>query len=131
MRHKLLTALFYVGAALATANWLEYGLFEGYGGKILMRVAVLGSATFVVGGLVSLFQARYGVMLGSVAAILSWPYFAALSMYVPWRDLGWFVRTRDHGADQIVAIFFLLAATVYCLTQLRRLSKPQPTLSSE
>ena len=118
-KSKILALLFYAAACLATANWLDYGLAEGYSGRGLMYLAAFGSAAIGIGAIAALVSFRYGVMLGSSALCLLWPYFALLLFVLPWTRLLWVGRVQYHGIDQIAALFFLLAATVYSLTQRR------------
>ena len=89
-----------------------------------MRIALVGSALLGIACLMSLFNLRYGVLLGSVALCLSWFYFGPLAMYIPWNRLIWFITIQYHGAEQAAALFFLLAATIFTLTQRRYWSKP-------
>jgi len=127
MRQKLVAAIFYAAAALATANWLDYGFAEGYGGATLMSVALVGSAVLGFGCLVSLFRLQYGMILGSLGACLSWPYFAFLAISLPWHEFLWFVRIHYHGIDQLAAILLLFAATIYSVVQRKHLwPSPQP-----
>ena len=118
---RVVTAIVYASAALATGNWVVYALWseqQYYGNwfvHTLLRIAVVGSVVFGSACVVSLFQLRYAVVLGSVAACLSWIYFAPFAAYLPWRDFVWLVRFRDHGDAQVAAVLFLLIATVYSL----------------
>ncbi len=121
MRNKLAATIFYAAAALATTNWLDYGFAEGYGHVTLMRVALVGSALLGIGCLFSLFRLRYGVILSSVGVCFSWPYFALLAITLPWHEFVWFVRIHYHGVDQMAAILFLLAATIYSIAQRKHL----------
>lgn len=126
MRYKFLAALFYATATLATANWLDYGLAEGYGGRALMYIAVGGSVLLGAGALAALFNIRYGVILGSIGLCFSWPYFLSIAVFLPWNQLVWFIRVQYHGADQMAAIVFLLAATIYSIKQ-HKYWKPSQT----
>jgi hypothetical protein len=124
MKQKFLAALLYAAAALATANWLDYGLAEGYQYKALMEIAVAGSVAFGIAFLVALFKFRFGVIAGSLASCLAWPYFAVLLAFVPWSGLVPFVRYRYHGADQLVALACLVVVTVYLVVQRGHLRLP-------
>lgn len=116
---KISATVFYASACVATANWLDYGLAEGYGGKALMYLAAVGSAALLVAAITALFTPRYGIVAGSAALCLLWPYFALLMFFIPWGRLLWLGKVQYHGMDQILALFFLLIATAYSLTQRR------------
>ncbi len=89
-----------------------------------MLIASAGSAMFLLGCVMSLFNLSYGITLGSFAACLSWPYFGLLIVFFPFGKLIWFVRFHHHGADQIAAVVCLLSATLYTITQRKRLTPP-------
>jgi hypothetical protein len=119
MKQKLISLFCYAAAALATANWLDYGLTEEYGHKALMQIAVAGSVAFGVGCLASLFRIRYGIIFGVVGACLTWPYFILLMTALPWSNLNRLVRVQYHGRDEIVALLCLLVATSYTIIERR------------
>ena len=117
--HKVIAAIVYASAALATGNWLDYALWpeQPHHGPVdtLLRIAVVGSVIFGLASLVSLFRLPYAAALGVLAASLSWIYFALVVLYLPWRDLAQLVRIHDHGDAQVIAILALLVATLYSL----------------
>ncbi len=127
MRYRVVAAIFYALAALATANWLDYGFAEGYGHVTLMSAALMGSAVLGIGCLVSVFQLRYGVILGTVGLCFSWPYFATWVISLTLGQSLLFIRIQLHGVDLMAAILFLLAATVYSIAQ-RKLLWSSPNL---
>jgi hypothetical protein len=121
MRDKLTAAILYAIAALANANWLDYGFAEGYPRTTLMSIALVGSGFLGIGCLVSLYRLRYGMILGFIGVCLSWPYFAVLAIALPWRQLVWVITIRYHGIDEMAAIVFLLVATIYSIVQRKQL----------
>jgi len=119
LTRRVAAAIMYGSAALATGNWLDYALWpeQPHYGPVdtLLRIALVGSVIFGLACLVSLFRLQYAVVLGLLAACLSWTYFALVAVYLPWRNLVWLVRIYDHGDAQVGAILFLFIATLYSL----------------
>ena len=124
---RVISAIVYVAAAIATSNFLEFLLWNqtlGYQPvDILLRMAVVGSVTFGLAFLVAFFRWGYAVVLGSVAACFSWPYFGLATVFFHWRELA---RLKDAvylgDGDEtnvfgLAAIFFLLISTVYSLIE--------------
>ena len=86
---RLRSALLLGATAVATANWLDYGLWpeQPHGGQTLMRVALVGCVVLAVACLVTAFQSTYGLVIALVGEGLSWPYFGALAVNLPWPKL--------------------------------------------
>lgn len=119
---KVFSAIVLLVAALAEAQWLAvFYILEsdaGYGLPKLAKLAVGGCLLYVLGCAVSLLRYRFGVVLGVVAAGLSWPHFALLAASIPWRDFAWVLKSDVGGGPKIIALFGLLAATIWSLWQL-------------
>ena len=111
------TAFAYVAAAVTTANWIDYAMWpeQPYGHQILLRISFVGSGLFGIGCLVSLFRFRSASIFGMAGACFSWPYFSILAADMPWSKFVWLVTVHDHGAAQVMSIFFLTMATVFSL----------------
>ena len=117
VKQRVIGAIIYALVALATANWIEYGLWSGqpYGHQGPMRVALAGTAAFAISIFLSLLRSRFELLFGVVGIGLSWPYFGLLAADLPWKDVVWLVRIHVHGLDQVAAILFLIVATIYVL----------------
>lgn len=119
---KTFSALIYLTASLTAANWLGwYHMLQednSRGLPALAKLAVGGCVIFAAGCLLSLFNSRFGIILGGIAACMSWPYFGFLAAYLPWRDFVWLVKSDVGGWAKVTAVFGLLPATIWSLLQL-------------
>ena len=136
--HKLIGVLIYGAAAAGTYNWVTYALNPNqlYGYPALLYVALAGSVALGIGCILSIFTSRYGVIVDSVGAGISWIYFAPFSWSLPWHDFRWLFSIdvpwiiRNHMVDlyQVIAILLLMVASIYTVYSLskRRLSMELP-----
>ena len=128
---RIFGALILLIAVLAEAQWLGYfRVLQEDNGQVLpalARIAVGGCVLFAPACLLSLFNFRAAVILGALAACLSWPHFGLLAASIPWRDLGWVLKSGGGGwAPAVIAVLGLLPATIWSLSQLHAVVRPQP-----
>jgi hypothetical protein len=124
MKGRIVLAILYVVAAVAVANWIDItyiAFLEPYGNRLrtVEILALVGSALFGVGSLVSLFSGRCGLVVGLTASGFSWTYFAPAAVTAPIGNFVW----RFHGGAMPIAVLILLAATIYSLTRMKALLK--------
>lgn len=123
MKRKVFAAILYAVTAATTANWLDYAFFAwqvyGYKVPLLLWVALTGCAGLLLACFVSFFSYRYGMFLGLAGLCMAWPYFGALAWNLPWERFIWLIRFQDHGPSQVIAVFMLVALTVYSIARLR------------
>jgi hypothetical protein len=121
VKTKIITAILYAAAALATANWLDYAFAsqQPYGYSVLLKLALAGSVAFVIACVAAFLRGWYSKVFGLVAVCLSWLYFAPLAYTLPWSNFVWLIRIHYRGADEVLAICVLAAVTVYSLLLLR------------
>jgi hypothetical protein len=128
VRRKTFSAIVFLVAALAEAQWLAVFYIlqsdAGYELPRLAKLAVGGCLLYALGCPVSLFRYRFGVLLGAAAAGLSWPHFVLLAASIPWRDFAWVLKSDVGGGPKIIALLGLLPATIWSLLQLRGVRRP-------
>ena len=127
VKRKIIVAILYAGAGLATANWLDIALwpeqpyYRNSFEHAQMRIAVAGSAVFGLACLMSLFRLRHAALLGLVASGLCWVYFSfyAIALASGAAALSNFVDClmRNPSDPQILALLLLCIGTVYSVVE--------------
>jgi hypothetical protein len=133
VKYNLIGALMYGVAAAGTFNWITYAMIpnQTYGPPALLYVALVGSVVLGIGCILSIFTKRYGAIVGSVGAAISWIYFAPFAWLLQWGkyrwlfsiDLPWIIGNHILDLYQPVAVLLLVVATVYSVSR-RWLWKP-------
>lgn len=135
VNHRLQAGGIYLFTALTNALTVDDFTFMAQAGgrpysgwpHALMNLSMFGSLTLCAASFASFIKPRYGYVIASVGATLSWPYFGYLSWNLPWRDFVFLVTIHWDGELQVTAIGSLAIASVYSLMQLRGMwAKPMP-----
>jgi hypothetical protein len=119
MRQRSISAAIYAITALGIGGYID----AAHGGNPVTQLpgrivaATIGVALFAVACVLVLFLRRVGVLLASVAAILSWPAFA-VELAAIWSDPSGIVRYQP---DTAAAMVTMCVASVYLMTQSRSL----------
>ena len=127
VNQRLTAGGIYLLAAFTTDTTVEESLFassasgyhfSGWSGAII-NASLIGSLLLGLAFLSVLIKPKYGNLVALVGASLAWPYFAYLAWHLPWRDFVWLVTIHSGGKLEVMAVFSLLAATIYSTFRLR------------
>jgi hypothetical protein len=124
MKSRVIPAVLYAFTALVLANWFEDvdGMEPGpipfpHIGSI--QIAIIGTVVFAIACLASLANLRYGVALGLLACVLSWPYFAGILLSTPLRRLASLLGDSTLWRHEYSALLLLAISSAYSLAHLR------------
>jgi len=125
MKPKMVSAILYATTAFTLWSFWDalFGAadepFMHYRYWGLLSLSIAGTVLFVAACILTLFSTRIGTICALVGATLSWPYFALQMPKIPWsRVIS--VLPNANWQELLTAIFALIIASVYSMSELRR-----------